>query len=429
MPDRPALPRRLMGAVSDWVELAFEALREVRAHKVRSLLTLFGVVFGAASVVSMTSLSAALKTMAYDELQRMGMPRTFQLYDRGPRNDARRASELQHVGLGLADVQALQSLPGAEAVYGHTWSRQRLVSTGRDQRVIPVEGVDAGYLPFRQYRIVRGRDIAPLEVARAARVVVIGEELVEPFFGPEDPLGRDLSIEGLHFRVVGVVAPFELELVPADFSFLARRLYVPYTYVMRYVNGGRRVDNVYIEARADADFPTVLRAGSELLKARHRGADDFEVENEAADVAEDLAMADGILLGWNAVLYTIAGVTMIVGGIGLFSVLLIAVRERVREIGIRMALGADDRAIRRLFLAESITLAMLGASVGIAGGVGLIKVTQVIAQQFGKNFVIPIHVPGTILAVVFAVVVGILFGWYPASRAARLDPVEAIREL
>jgi putative ABC transport system permease protein len=110
-------------------------------------------------------------------------------------------------------------------------------------------------------------------------------------------------------------------------------------------------------------------------------------------------------------------------------VLLIAVRERVREIGIRMALGADDRAIRRLFLAESITLALLGASVGIAGGVGLIQVTQVIAQQFGKNFVIPIHVPGTILAVVFAVVVGILFGWYPASRAARLDPVEAIREL
>jgi ABC-type antimicrobial peptide transport system permease subunit len=198
---------------------------------------------------------------------------------------------------------------------------------------------------------------------------------------------------------------------------------------MRYVNGGRRVDNVYIEARADADFPTVLRAGSELLKARHRGADDFEVENEAADVAEDLAMADGILLGWNAVLYTIAGVTMIVGGIGLFSVLLIAVRERVREIGIRMALGADDRAIRRLFLAESLTLALLGASVGIAGGVGLIKITQVIAQQFGKNFVIPVHVPGTILAVGFAVVVGILFGWYPASRAARLDPVEAIREL
>jgi putative ABC transport system permease protein len=423
------MPNRPVAVVGEWIELALEALREVRAHKVRSLLTLFGVVFGAASVVAMTSLAAALKTMAYDELQRMGMPRTFQLYDRGPRGDARRAAELQHVGLSLADVEALQTLPGAGKVYGHTWSRGLLVSTARDQRVIPVEGVDAGYIPFRQYRIIRGRDVAPLEVARTARVAVIGEELVEPFFGTEDPIGRDITIGGLHFRVVGVVAPFELELVPADFSFLARRLYVPYTYVTRYLNGGRRVDNVFIEARADADFPTVLRTGTELLTARHRGADDFEVENEAADVAEDLAMADGILLGWNAVLYTIAGVTMVVGGIGLFSVLLIAVRERVREIGIRMALGADDRAIRRLFLAESLTLALLGAAVGIAGGVGLIQVTQVIAQQFGRNFVIPVHLPGTVLAVVFAVVVGILFGWYPASRAARLDPVEAIREL
>jgi putative ABC transport system permease protein len=423
------MPNRAVAVAGEWVELAFEALREVRAHKVRSLLTLFGVVFGAASVVSMTSLAASLKTMAYDELQRMGMPRTFQFYDRGPRGDARRATDLRYVGLDLTDVEALQTLPGAEDVFGHTWSRGRLVSTARDQRVIPVEGVDAGYLPFRQYRIVRGRDIAPLEVARTARVTVIGEELAEPFFGAEDPIGRTVAIDGLRFRVVGVVAPFELELVPADFSFLARRLYVPYTWVTRYVNGERRVDNVYVRAEPGADFPTVLRAGSELLKARHRGADDFDVENEAADVAEDLAMADGILVGWNAVLYTIAGVTMVVGGIGLFSVLLIAVRERVREIGIRMALGADDRAIRRLFLAESLTLALLGASVGIAGGVGLIKVTQIIAQQFGKNFVIPVHVPGTVMAVGFAVVVGILFGWYPASRAARLDPVEAIREL
>ncbi|HET7039855.1 MAG TPA: ABC transporter permease [Gemmatimonadales bacterium] len=429
MPDRTGPLRRAGAAVGEWAELGLEALREVRAHKMRSVLTLFGVVFGAASVVSMTSLAAALKTMAYDELRRMGMPGTFQLYDRGPRDDARRALDLRYVGLDLADVEALQSVPGAEAVYGHTWSRPRLVSTARDQRTVPVEGVDAGYLRFRQYRIVRGRDIAPLEVARAARVVVIGEELVEPYFGTEDPLGRTVSIDGLHFRVVGVVAPFELELVPADFSFLARRLYVPYTWVTRYLNGARRVDNVYVRAGAEHDFATVMRAGTELLRARHRGADDVALENMAADVAQDLAMADGILVGWNAVLYAIAGVTLVVGGIGLFSVLLIAVRERVREIGIRMALGADDRAIRRLFLAESVTLALLGAAVGIGGGVGLIRVTQVIAQQFGKNFVIPVHLPGALMAVGFAVIIGVLFGWYPASRAARLDPVEAIREL
>jgi putative ABC transport system permease protein len=166
-----------------------------------------------------------------------------------------------------------------------------------------------------------------------------------------------------------------------------------------------------------------------LLRQRHLGAEDFEMENEAADVLDDLAMADGILGGWNVVMFTIAGVTLIVGGIGLFSVLLISVRERVREIGIRKALGADDWEIRRLFLAESLTLALLGATLGVAGGVGLILLTKTVAQQFGSDFFIPLHVPGVVMAIGFALLVGLVFGWYPAKRASRLDPIEAIREL
>ena len=140
-------------------------------------------------------------------------------------------------------------------------------------------------------------------------------------------------------------------------------------------------------------------------------------------------MADGVLGGWNVVLFTIAGVTLVVGGIGLFSVLLISVRERVREIGIRAAIGADDRSIRRLFLAESLTLAFLGAMIGLGGGTGLIKVTETVANQFGKNFVIPVNLPGAVMAILFAMIIGLVFGWYPASRAAKLDPIEAIREL
>jgi len=137
-------------------------------------------------------------------------------------------------------------------------------------------------------------------------------------------------------------------------------------------------------------------------------------------------MADGILGGWNGVMFAIAGVTLVVGGIGLFSVLLISVRERVREIGIRKALGADDGAIMRLFLAESLTLAVIGSVAGVGGGAGLILVTKFIGSRFGKEFVIPISVPGIVIAIGFALVVGVVFGWYPARRAARLDPIQAI---
>jgi ABC-type antimicrobial peptide transport system permease subunit len=329
----------------------------------------------------------------------------------------------------MRDVDALRRLRGVERSYARNFTRQRLVATTRDQRVIPVEGVDAGYLRFRNWRIVAGRELVPLDVINASRVAVIGEELVEPFFGSTSPIGRTVSIEGIRFRVIGVVAPVELELIPADFSFLARRIYIPFSYLTLYDKGEGRVDNVLLKVADDADYPTIMESGRVLLRQRHLGANDFEVDNEGADVLDDLAMADNILAGWNVVLFTIAGVTLVVGGIGLFSVLLISVRERVREIGIRKALGADDRDIRRLFLAESITLATLGAALGVGGGVGLILITEAIAQGFGRAFVISVYVPGALMAIVFAMLVGVLFGWYPASRAAKLDPIEAIREL
>jgi putative ABC transport system permease protein len=417
------------GVVTAATELIVDALREIRAHPLRSMLTLTGIVFGAASVVSMTSLSAAIKTVAFDEMERLGMPRTVTLVDRGPRSDATRAADLRATGLRNDDVEALRDLPGEGGVFGTTYAGPRLVATARDQRTVVVDGIDAGYMSFREWPVVRGREIAPLDVFNAARVVVLGQDLVEPFFGGADPIGRTIEIEGIPFRVVGVVAPVEINFIPTEMSFMARRVFIPYTYLSRYFYGQNRISNVRVRAADAADLPTVIQAAEDLVRRRHRGADDFFVENNDADILEELAMVDRISTGWDVVLFTIAGVTMLVGGIGLFSVLLISVRERVREIGIRQALGADDRDIRWLFLVESLTLAMLGGTVGIAAGAGLVALTETITRGFGHELLIPLHVPGTLLAAGFALIVGMVFGWYPARRAARLDPIEAIRDL
>lgn len=407
-------------------ELIVDALREIQAHPLRSLLTLSGIVFGAASLVSMTSLASAMRTMASEDLIAMGYPRSFSAIDRDPPSEATTAEALQHPGLNLADIEALSRLPGVESVLGRNFGGQYIVNAPAGQRDVRIDGVDAGYLEVRNYRIVAGRSLRALDIENRSRVAVVGSELVRTLFGAVEPVGRTISIDGVRFLVVGVVAPLTFDLVPADFSFVARRIYIPYTYLTQYYQGEARIDMAVVTARPSVEFSDVLRNGTRLLRRRHRGVEDFVIDNEAAEVLSDLAMADGILKGWNGVMFAIAGVTLFVGGIGLFSVLLISVRERVREIGIRKSLGADDGAILRLFLAESLTLAFLGAIAGTLGGVGLILITERIGAAFGKPFSIPINLPGVVIAVAFAVVVGVVFGWYPARRAARQDPIQAI---
>lgn len=408
-----------------WAELVWDALREIRVHPLRSMLTLSGIVFGCASLVAMISLAGAMRDLAKGDLIRIGLPKSFWVENERPPVDARSATARRRHGLRLGDVEAIRALPGVEAVHGRAGSETMLIGGPAGRSNILVQGVDAGYLELRNMATTRGRSIRYLDVDRTARVAVVGSEIVRELFGESPPVGQTITLNGTRFRVIGVVEPMKIDFIPANFEFIARRIYVPYTWFTRYHREATRVDGILVTAASTDLVGPLLSAGTGLIERRH-GARDIRFNNEAAEVLSDLRMADDILGGWNVVMFAIGGITLLVGGIGLFSVLLISVRERVREIGIRKALGADDRDILRLFLAESLTLAALGAIIGVAAGTGLILITEMIAANFGKQFDIAVNIPAVLVATVFSLAAGLGFGWYPARRAGQLDPIEAI---
>ncbi len=408
-----------------WLELVWDALREIRVHPLRSLLTLSGIVFGSASLVSMISLAGAMQEMAASDMMRMGLPKSFWIRDRAPQVDARRAADRWHSGLRLSDLEALAAVPGVASVHGFTSGGTMLVGGPADRINVPVQGIDAGYLELRNMNTRAGRTLRPLDIERTARVAVVGSEIVKDLFGTAAPVGQTITLNGTRFRVIGVVEPIKIEFIPANFDWIARRIYIPYTYQTRYARESGRVDAVLVTAQTSQGVGPLLAAGPGLIERRH-GVKDYEIENEAADLLENLTMADNILGGWSVVMFAIGGITLLVGGIGLFSVLLISVRERVREIGVRKALGADDRDILHLFLAESLTLAAMGAVLGVGAGTGLILITELIAANFGKTFSIAINIPAVFAATAFSLLAGLVFGWYPARRASQLDPIEAI---
>jgi ABC-type antimicrobial peptide transport system permease subunit len=277
-------------------------------------------------------------------------------------------------------------------------------------------------------RVTVGRSLTHLDRVQAAPVALLGTRAARELFGDANPLGREFLLGGERFRAVGVVEAPRLTLVPASFEFLERRIYIPVSTYQARFSGSKAVQFIALRAPSyEAVGPTLRDAESKLL-VLHRGVRDFEIDNNAAEYGEDMEMVNGLLLGWNIVLGAIAVISLLIGGIGLFSILQVSVRERVREIGIRKSVGADDADIRREFLAESLTLAVLGGLLGILAGSGLCLGAEAVAAAFGRQWSMPISSLGSAVGLVFSILVGLGFGIYPARRAADLDPVTAISQ-
>lgn len=407
--------------MSFWTTFSI-AIRALRAHRLRSLLTALGVVIGVASVIAMLGLGAGTKEKITGSMRSFGanlltVRPEFSGGGSGVRTAARQ-------NLKVEDAEAiLQGVPAVEMVSPDIDSSMQVKRLSKNKSV-RVNGEAPTYFTIRSYPIEHGRSFTDAEVDMLAKVAVLGPSTADELFGNEDPLGQEIKIKGLNFTVIGVT---EAKGSSGYFN-PDENIWIPYTTAMSQVFGRDYLNNIYVRVRDGEDMTKAQEAVSVVMRRQHRiqaGApDDFSVRNnqEIADQLDQFGQWLTMLLSG------IAAISLLVGGVNIMNVMLVTVTERTREIGIRKALGAKSSDVLRQFLMESLTVSMTGGVLGTALGVGLIVgFNEVTRRMNGEAYGAQI-VPASILAaLVVSIAVGVFFGWHPARKAAKLDPIDALR--
>ncbi len=410
------------------LESIASGLSSIRTHTLRSVLTLVGIIVGVASVVAMFSFVSGIRTRVLEDFAHLGFDNVFfvgGMRALNPDNLARlNASE----GLTLRDTEVLRAEAPEIQYLCPTTETHMVVRAGSEARHAEIFGITPDGFPLLKFELGRGREVVWADVENHARVCVLGEIIKGKLFGDAPAVGATILVGEEKFTVVG-------ELRMKAFSPMFGRsgqeqyheqIYVPITTAQHYLTGSRRLNYLALRLHAGTDIAAAYRKIHDILLREHRQVEDFQIENVAQNIAQALAGVDRVTRTWTMILGAIATVSLVVGGLGLLSVLIISVNERLREIGIRKAVGARNLAVFQQFLVESVTISAFGGLLGLLLGAGLCRLITMFASRAGQEFTIPVSGTGAILGVGFALGVGLLFGCYPAFKASRLDPIEAI---
>jgi putative ABC transport system permease protein len=402
------------------------AVRALSKNKMRASLTVLGVVIGIAAVMTMVSIGQSATALVQGELQGLGTNVIVVLPGSSRSGGVRqsvvptlKASDSDAIEGECSAVAAASPLVGAigHVIYGNlNWSPKEMF------------GVGPGYLAVRNWPLRYGGFFTERDVTSAAKVCVIGHTLVAKLFQTTNPLGESIRIKNTPFRVIGVLERKGANMVGQDQDDI---VLIPHTTALKRLRNSTfdNVEAILVSSRTMGLMTEAENQIKQLLTERHRihpgKPADFQVQN-TTEIASVLGIITGTV---TLMLSSIAGISLVVGGVGIMNIMLVSVTERTREIGIRMAVGARSKDIMRQFLVESMLLASIGGIIGIALGVAASAgITLVInAVTSGTKWPIVISVPAAGIALLFAAAVGIFFGYYPARRASRLDPIEALR--
>jgi len=342
---------------------------------------------------------------------------------RSPTERLERKKEGYSRGLRTSDLEAIEGgrelLQAAAPVVS---GREVALINGRSLEV-NVDGITPAYGVIRNRGAQIGRFLVDRDLEMVAPVAVIGSALRKQAYGEEDPLGREITIRGVRFRVVGVIRSLGNEQVDDDEMRQDNsKIYIPLTTMQKHFTGSDSAQAFMFKVRDIESLKDGQKEAEALLRRSHRGITDFKVQNIGEEILRVRKEVDVLIANWRVVLASIAGISLLVGGIGIFSVMQISIGERTYEIGLRKAMGASDHEVFIQFLLEACVLAALGASVGTFLGAG---VCQALSSKFPYGLVV--NPVGLLIAWATALLLAVVFGLYPAIRASRLSPMEAMR--
>jgi len=397
------------------------SFRALTRNKMRTFLTALGIIIGVGSVIAMVSIGSGARVAIQNRFNAMGTNLLFVRPGSATLQGVRTGFGGRNT-LKVGDVEAIEkSCPSVNAVSPNINTQSQVIYLGKNWRT-QIQGVSEKYPEIRKWEIEQGTFFTEEQVDNAEKVCVLGVDVKKYLFEDDDPLGKVIRIRRVPFTVVGIL---KSKGQAAGMGSRDDQICVPYTTASHRLVRQTFIQSIDVQAVSQDKIPQAQMEITDLLRNRHNiqpGApDDFTVRN-MQDIAENAESAIGVL---TLLLGSIAAISLVVGGIGIMNIMLVSVTERIREIGIRMSVGARERDILIQFLSEAVVLSLIGGFLGIGLGLGLSKLMKYI--PIFSRITTVVSIGSVLMSFLFAGSVGVFFGFYPARKASKLDPIDALR--